>query len=59
MRRVVVADLPAMLANPVVARLAAGDMCPDSFWGLVVVCNWPASAAVQRQHDTAIRAPTT
>ena len=56
-RGVVVADLPAMLANPVVARLAAGDMCPDSFCGLVVVCNWPASAAVQRQHDTAIRAP--
>lgn len=45
------------LANPIVARLAAGDMCPGEFCGLVVVCNWPASSAVQRKHDAAIRAP--
>ena len=34
-------------ANPVVARLAKGDLCKDEFSGLLLVLNWPASEHVQ------------
>jgi hypothetical protein len=39
------------LANPVVARLAAGDATlRDEFCGLVLICNWPTSEEVQARY---------
>ena len=37
------------LANPVVARLAAGDLCDNEFCGLLLVASWPAADAVQKK----------
>jgi hypothetical protein len=40
------------LANPVVARLAAGELAElkDTYCGLLLICNWPAAAAVQTKY---------
>jgi len=44
--------LMASWANPIVARLAAGDsFAGESVCGLVLVCSWPMPAEVQVQAD--------
>ena len=39
-------------ANPVIARLAAGEDLEGDYDGLLLVCSWPMPLAVQAQYES-------
>ena len=41
----------AAWADPMVARLAVGDMCAGDYCGLVIVCSWPMPEDVLARYE--------